>query len=402
MKYTYKARTKEGNIEAGTIEAYSKEAAAVLLQKYNVFVTDLTEEKVKEPIFKRLGFSHAISKRDLMVFFRQLAVMLQSRVPVVQSLVSLSAQSKNPSFREVILHVSTLVEGGLPLSEALANYPKVFSNLSVSLLKSGEASGNISGSLNYIAEHLERENDILVQLRQAMVYPVFVMCVLFAVLTIIVVEVMPRITDLVKQSSVNPPVFTVLLLNFYTFLQHYWLVFIVGVAVIIITLVAYGRTSEGKKNYDALSLDIPLLGDLLKKVLVARFCSNVATLIASGISIGQALDITRNTIFNGVYQNMIGELQKEVSGGEKISTVLAQYPNYFPPFMVQMVKVGEETGKLDKTLVDVVNFYNKETKETIDLFSSLIEPVMIIFLGIIVATLAVSVLSPLYGALGSL
>ena len=187
MKYSYKARTKEGKIETGTIEAYSKEAAALLLQKYNVFVTSLEEEQEKESLFKKVGLVKKVPKKDLTIFFRQLSVMLQSRVPVVQSLVSLASQNRNPYFRDVITKISNLVQEGLPLSEALNYYPNIFNNLYISLLRSGEASGNIAGSLQYISQNLERENDVAFQLRQAMIYPLFVVCILLSVLTIIVV-----------------------------------------------------------------------------------------------------------------------------------------------------------------------------------------------------------------------
>jgi len=402
MKYFYKARTKEGKIETGTIEAYSKEAAALLLQKYNVFVTSLEEEQEKESLFKKVGLVKKVPKKDLTIFFRQLSVMLQSRVPVVQSLVSLASQNRNPYFRDVITKISNLVQEGLPLSEALSYYPNIFNNLYISLLRSGEASGNIAGSLQYISQNLERENDIAFQLRQAMVYPLFVVCILLSVLTIIVVEVMPRITELIKESNANPPFFTILILNFYSFLQQYWMFLILGIIVVIVMILFYFTTKEGRKSYDNFSLKIPFFGEILKKIFIARFCTNIATLITSGVSINRALEITQDTINNSLYKEIIYQIKKEVSQGEKISAVLSKYQSYFPSFVVQMVKVGEDTGKLDKTLLEVVNFYNKETREMIDLFAKLLEPIMIIFLGIVVASLAISVLSPLYGALGNL
>ena len=402
MKYFYKARTKEGKIETGTIEAYSKEAAALLLQKYNVFVTSLEEEQEKESLFKKVGLVKKVPKKDLTIFFRQLSVMLQSRVPVVQSLVSLASQNRNPYFRDVITKISNLVQEGLPLSEALGYYPNIFNNLYISLLRSGEASGNIAGSLQYISQNLERENDVAFQLRQAMIYPLFVVCILLSVLTIIVVEVMPRITELIKESNANPPFFTILILNFYSFLQQYWMFLILGIIFVIMMILFYFTTKEGRKSYDSFSLKIPFLGEILKKIFIARFCTNIATLITSGVSINKALEITQDTMNNSLYKEIIYQIKKEVSQGEKISSVLSKYQSYFPSFVVQMIKVGEDTGKLDKTLLEVVNFYNKETREMIDLFAKLLEPIMIIFLGIVVASLAISVLSPLYGALGSL
>ena len=402
MKFTYRARTKEGKMESGSIEANSKDAAVLLLQKYDVFATFLEEEGVKKSVLSKLNFEGKVSRKDLTIFFRQLSVMLESRVPVVQSLTSLAAQVPKDNFRKIINDVAKSVEEGIPLSEALAQYPKTFNNFYVNLVKSGEISGNISGSLAYISQHLEREDEIITQIRQATVYPIFVVAVLMVVLGVIVFAVMPRIVDLIKESPAEPPFFTKLVLAFYAFLQTYWWL-VAALALLAVVSIIYAlATRQGKAAFNRISLKIPFVSDVLKKVFLSRFCSNIATLTAAGISINKALKITGDTVNNVVYKEIIREIDQEVSSGEKISSVLVKYPEFFPSFVVQMIRVGEETGKLDKTLAEVVSFYQKEIKRSIDLLSKLIEPLMIIFLGIIVAILAVSVLSPLYGALGSL
>jgi len=402
MKYTYKARTKEGKIETGTIEAFDQESAALLLQKYNIFVTSIKEDTGGEPLLKKVLLERKVSRKELAIFFRQLAVMLESRVPVVQSLTGLASQTKKQKFKKVITEISNLVEEGVPLSEAFAKYPKIFENLHVSLVKSGEISGNISGALNYISEHVERENDIISQVRQALIYPAFVISVLFVVMGIIIVQVMPRIADLIKESTTEPPFFTLLMLSFYKFIEIYWWAIGISVVLVVTATIIYFNTKEGRKTYHKLSLQIPFLSSFLKKIFLTRFCANISTLMVAGISINKALQITGETVNNTVYKRIISEIEREVSEGEKISSVMIKYKDYFPPFVVQMIKVGEETGKLDKTLLEVVNFYQKEIKRSIDLFSKLLEPIMIIFLGGVVAILAVSVLSPLYGALSAI
>ncbi len=401
MKYTYHARTKEGRQETGTIEAYSKEAAALLLQKYNVFVTSLEAEAPKHVWFQKIKFRTPISKKDLTIFFRQLSIMLDSRVPVVASLASLASQTNKKSFKEIISDISNLVQEGAPLSSAMAAYPHVFSNFYVNLVKSGETSGDISKSLNYIANHLESENDIIVKVRQAMMYPVFVLCVLVVVVAIIIIEVMPQISSLIKESGGKPSWFTVIILDFYGFLASYWWALVLAVALLAGLAIFYANTKAGKTNISILLLKVPFLGGVLKKVFLTRFCSNVATLISAGVSIQSALKITENTVSNPAYRQITSRIEKEISEGEKISYVMSKYKEYFPPFVVQMVKVGEETGKLDSALMEVVNFYQKDITGAISMFSSLLEPVMIIVLGIIVAIMAISVLSPLYGALGT-
>jgi len=400
MKYNYQARTKEGKIETGTVEASSKDSAAALLQKYNIYVTSL--KKIKAPISIKIKFFEKASKKDLAIFSRQMAVMLDSRVPVIQSLTSLSAQINKETFKEKILKISQMVEEGSPLSEAFSHYPDTFSVFYVNLIKSGEASGRISGALYYLSDHLEREADIESQLKSAMIYPIFVLCVLFVVLLIVMVGVMPKLVDLLKETTSTPPLFTTLVINFYNFLRGYGWILLIAFLFLIGFFIYYLRTKEGKKKFDKISLEIPFLGTILQKIFLIRFSENVSTLVSAGLSINKALKITRDTVNNNIYKNIISEVEKDVSEGEKISSVLIKYPEHVPVFVVQMIKVGEETGKLDKTLMEIVNFYQKEVKRAVDTFTALLEPILIVFLGIVVALLAVSVLSPLYGALGSI
>jgi|SRR3989344_1006114 len=403
MKFSYRARTQDGKVEIGTIEAYSKEAAVSLLQKYNIFVTSLSENKGKyEFITKFQLFGSGVSKKDLAIFFRQLAVMLESRVPVVQSLSSLAGQSKKSRFRETINKIAGLVEEGIPLSDAFAFHPKVFSSFYVNLIKSGEASGQIAKTLYYVSDNLEREHDIISEVRQAMIYPIFLVVVLTFVMGIIIIEVMPKISDIISQSSTTPSFTTLLVLNFYKFIQNYWSFMLIGLAIFIFVIVYYLSTKQGREYYDKVSLKIPLLGEFLKKVFLVRFCGNISTLLLAGIPIHKTLEIAADTVNNSEYKKIISKMQEEVSAGEKISSVMIKNQEYFPLFVVQMVKVGEETGKLDKVLMDVVSFYDKDIKRSIDLFSRLLEPIMIIVLGGIVTLLAFSVFSSIYGVVQSI
>jgi type IV pilus assembly protein PilC len=402
MKYNYQARTKEGKMETGSVEASSREAAAFLLQKYDIFVTSLVEDTPKLFLARKVTLSNKISKKDLAIFFRQLAVMLSSRVPVVQSLKGLAVQTSKENFKEKIMRVAQLVEEGRPLSEAFMEYPEIFTPFYVSLIKSGEASGKISDSLYYLSDHLEREDDITSQIKSAMIYPAFVLSVLFVVVLIVMFGVMPRISELLQETSSNPPFFTSLMLGLYDFLRNFGWVLLVAFLLLAGFIAYYFKTKEGKKRYDEIALKFPFFGELLKKTYLIRFAESVSTLISAGLSINDTLRITADTIENSVYKNIIYDAEKSVSRGEKISAVFIRYPKNVPPFVVQMIEVGEGTGKLDKTLMEIVNFYQKEVKRSIETFTALLEPVLIIFLGTFVALLAISVLSPLYGALGTI
>jgi len=402
MKYIYQARSKEGKTETGTVEASSKEAAALLLQKYNVFVTSIKEQNPLILRTENISFLNKVSKKDLAIFSRQLAVMVQSRVPVTLSLKNLAIQTKNPSFKEKIIKISQLVEEGNPLSEAFGTFPEIFNIFYISLIKTGEASGKISESLYYLSDHLERESDISSQITSAMIYPIFVIAVLLVVIPIVILFVMPRLVDLLKETTSKPPAFTQMMINFYAFLANYGWVLVVGFIFLVLFIIYYFTTKGGKARYDELSVKIPFFGGFLKKIFLVRFAESLSTLIGAGLSINNALKITRDTVGNAVYKEILTETEERVSQGERISSVLAKYPNYAPPFVVQMIQVGEETGTLDKNLMEIVNFYNKEVKRAIETFTALLEPILIIFLGLVVALLAVSVIEPLYGALGTI
>ena len=389
-------------METGTVEASTKESAALLLQKYNIFVTSIKEQSPLILRTENIAFLNKTSKKDLAIFSRQLAVLMQSRVPVTQSLKSLSVQAKNPIFKEKILKISQLVEEGNPLSEAFATFPDIFSIFYVSLIRTGEASGKISESLYYLSDHLEREYDINSQIKGAMIYPMFVIGVLFIIIPIIVFFVMPRLIDLLKQTVAKPPAFTQLMISFYGFLANYGWVIVVGFILLVLFIIYYFTTKDGKERYDTVSLKIPFIGGFLKKTFLIRFAENISTLITAGLSINNALKITRDTVGNAVYKKILTETEERVSQGEKISAVLIRYPDYAPPFVVQMIQVGEETGTLDKNLMEIVNFYNKEVQRSIETFTAMLEPILIVFLGAVVALLAVSVIEPLYGALGTI
>ena len=402
VKFIYQARSKEGKIETGTVEASSKEAAAVILQKYNVFVTSLKPDVPSVFQNRSIKFFDRVTKKELAIFSRQLALMLNSRVPVTQSLKSLSAQTKKPGFQEKISKIAQLVEEGNSLSDSFAAFPDVFGDFYINLVKTGEASGKISDSLYYLSDHLEREYDIASQIKGAMIYPAFVIVVLLAVVLVVMFFVMPRLVSLLKETANEPPLFTTIMINFYSFLTAYGWIIALGFIAMVVFIIYYFTTKEGKKRYDRLSLKIPFISEFLKKIYLVNFSENLSTLIGAGLSINNALKITKNTVGSFVYREIISDVEKRVSEGEKISSVLVRHPEHVPLFVVQMIQVGEETGNLDKNLMEVVNFYQKEINRSIATFTAMLEPILIIFLGGVVAILAISVLEPLYGTLGTI
>ncbi|MBU3934436.1 type II secretion system F family protein [Patescibacteria group bacterium] len=401
MKFVYQARSKEGKIEKGTVNASSKEAAVAILQKYDVFVTSLKEEKTPLIFLKGRFFKKKASKKDLAVFSRQLAVMINARVPVVQSLRILAAQTVKSDFREAIIKVSELIEEGNSLSEAFSSLPDVFDVFYANLIKSGEASGRISESLDYLSNHLEREYDITAKIKGAMIYPVVILSALLVVFVIVMTVVMPKLIIILKEMGGEIPLTTKILIGFYDFFTRYGWVMSIAFVGFIAFLIYYLRTQKGKKVFDRMVIKTPFINEFFKKTYLASFAENLSTLITAGLPVNRALKITKDTINNSVYREIINEVEEGVSEGAKISSILIKYPECVPAFVIQMIRVGEETGNLNKTLMEVVNFYQKEITRIVDNFMTIIEPILILVLGLGVALLAVSVLSPMYGMLGS-
>ena len=402
MKFSYQARTKEGKLRVGKIEASSKEAAGFLLRKYDLYPTLLKEEKKTKSILSKFKKKEKVSKKDISTFSRQLSLMLSSQVSPVEALLVIASQLKKIDFREKILKISESVEGGNPLSEALSLFPEHFDNFYVSLIKSGESTGKISESLNHLSKHLENEYDINSRIKSALTYPFLVLFVLIIVLIIMIVWVVPTFAKIFAESGAQLPFVSRVIFGFFGFLKNWALVLTLAFLGIMGFFWNYFKTKEGKKTYDRISLKLPLFGDFSKKIYLSLFSENLSTLISAGLPITQSLRITKEVIGNSVYEKIIAEIEKEVSRGEKISSVLIRYPEVIPPFVSQMIRTGEETGSLDKTLLEIVNFYQKEIKVMTETFMSILEPVLILFVGIVVAILAVSIFSVYYGAMGTL
>jgi len=396
MKFNYQARTKKGEIQSGTIEASSREAAISLLQKYGLYVTVLEEAEVAPIYARRIKIFERISRKDLVLFSRQLSIMFGSEVPLVEALEVLANQIKNPNFKEKILKLSDEVEGGTSLSGALSHCPEIFSPFYISMVKSGEASGKLSESLSYLADHLEREYHLYSKMKGAMIYPCLIVFVVLIVLTLMIFFVMPPLTEVLKETGQELPVITKAVMGFTDFLRSQGWILILGFIVLIIFIFRYYKTKEGKKFFDKFFLRLPLLGPFLKMVYLSRFAENLSTLISGGLPITRSLEITAEIVGNTVYKEIIFQTRDEVRRGEPISSVLGRFPEAFPPVFTQMTLVGEKTGTLDKTLMNIVTFYQKEVDRAIDNLLSILEPALIIFLGLIVGGLMASVLLPLY------
>jgi len=395
MKFNYQTRTKKGEIRSGQVEASSREAAASFLQKHGLYVTFL-EEAIPPIYARRIKFFEKISQKDLVLFSRQLAIMFKSKVPLVESLRVLSQQTDNPDFKEKIMKISEEVEGGTALSKALENFPEVFSSFYIAMVKSGEVSGKLSEVLNYLADHLEREYHLTAKTKGALLYPSLIVFVVILVLLLMIFFVIPQLAEVLTTEKEALPWITMFVINSSAFVRDWgWALFIILV-LFVAGFLKYYRTDRGQRFFDREFVKFPLLGPFFKMINVARFAENLSTLISGGLPIAQALETVGDIISNTAYKEVIFKMRDEVRKGVPISAVLSRNPDLFPPVFIQMVLVGEKTGTLDSTLMNIVDFYQKEIDRMIDNALSILEPVLILVLGLVVAGLMFSILMPLY------
>ena len=396
MKFNYQARTKTGEVQTGVVEASSKDAALDLLQRYQLFVTILEEEESRPFYTKKLKLFGRVSAKDLVAFSRQLALMFKSKISLTQALRTLAEQTRNQEFKEKILIISEEIEAGVTFSQALDRFPKLFSPFFVNMVKSGEASGTLSESLNYLADHLEREYHLFSKLKGAMIYPAMILFVSVAVLLLMMFFVIPKLAQVLTQTGQELPTITRVVIGLSDFLRHWWWISLVSFAILLIFVLRYFKTPSGRNFKDRLLLHIPVIRSFLQTIYISRFSENLSTLISGGLPITQSLEITSGVVGNSVYKERITEIKEEVRAGRKMSSVLVRYPQEFPPLLTQMVGIGEKTGTLDESLMSVVDFYRKETERSIEALLSLLEPLLIVFLGLTVGGLMASVLMPLY------
>ncbi|MBI2624192.1 type II secretion system F family protein [Candidatus Parcubacteria bacterium] len=401
MLFGYTARTPEGQTQNGTIDAASQDIAVDILQQHGLVVVTLSP--VRGSIFTSpLKYFNRVSRKELVIFSRQLATLFDAEVPVIESLRTLMEQSASMAFQTVLAEVLADVEGGMAISRAFAQHPRVFTEFYVTLIKSGEVSGKLQDVFTYLANYLEREYELTSKARRAMIYPSIVLVAFIAVTIIMLVFVVPQLTLILTESGAELPFLTRFLIGSSNFVVHWgWLLAIVFVGVFAVAI-RYRRTPEGRAFFDQLLLKIPGFGNLFAKMYLARFAETLSTMIVGGIPIVQALEVTGEVVGNTVYRRIITEAMESVRKGEMVSSVLHAYHPTVPLLVSQMVSVGEKSGKLETILKKLADFYRREVDSLVDNLTNLIEPLLILVLGGGVGILIAAILMPIYNLAGAI
>ena len=399
MKFIYQARSKDGELKKGIVTATNQSKAEQLLSDNGLIIISLRKQRAN--VLEKLDiFSNRVNYKELVLFSRQFSTLVSARVPIVQSLRILESQLSSKALIKVTKSLIDSVESGDSLSSALAKNPKIFSNIYVSLIKSGEASGQVAESLAYLADQLEKDYDLRSRVKSAMTYPAFVLSAMLVVGVLMFKFVLPSLTSVLKEQNAELPFISKVLISFTDFFQVYWWVVLLAFAGIAIGVRFYVSTIQGRYVWDRVKMKIPIIGSVLEKVYLARFARNLSTLVAGGIPIIQALRIISEIINNVIYRDILIETAQQVTNGKSISDSLMRHKE-FPPLVTQMVKVGEQTAQLDGILLKMAGFYEKEVDAKVSTLSSLLEPIIMLILGLGVGLLVAGVLMPIYNLAGA-
>ncbi|MDO8593697.1 MAG: type II secretion system F family protein [bacterium] len=401
MLFKYHAIDQDSHERDGTIEAPSKEVAVGALQRRNLIISVIESTEKHSLLDMDFSFFGQVTNKDIVILSRQIATLFEAQVSALRVFRLLAAEVDNKQLSTVLSAIGDDLQGGSPISKALARHPKIFTIFYVNMVRAGEESGKLSETFVYLADYLDRSYDIVSKAENALIYPIFVIAVFFGVMGLMLTLVIPKISAILVDSGQPIPIYTGIIIGLSNFLVSY------GIFVLIVLIAGgfylwqLGKTESGKLVLDSLKLSIPYVGDLYKKLYLARIADNFSTMLLSGVSVVEAIEITGSVVGNAAYETVLAEVGKDVKGGSSISGALGKHPQ-IPGIMVAMAKVGEETGELGKILTTLAKFYNREVTNAVDTLVGLIEPIMIVLLGLGVGTLLAAVLLPIYNLAGAL
>jgi len=404
MLFNYKAVDSTNVNREGTVEAPSVDAAISAVQKRGYTLLSIDEAGGGKGIMSILNveviFFQTVSNKEIVILSRQISTLFQAQVSPLRIFRLLSAEAENPLLQSTLNEIVEDIQGGSSISRALAAHPKIFSSFYINLVKAGEESGSLKKSFDYLADYLDRQYETIAKAKNALIYPAFVISVFILVMVLMLTLVIPNIATILTASGQELPIYTKIVVGLSDFLVNFIGLILIAIAGGAIGMWQFLQTDVGKRAKDEFIISVPYLGDLQRKLLLTRICDNMATMLGSGISIVQALEVTADVVDNIVYQEIILAALSEVKGGRSFADAIAEYPE-IPGVLAQMAKVGEETGSLGNILSTLANFYRREVNNAVDTLIGLIEPAMIVLLGLGVGLLLTSVLMPIYNLTSS-
>lgn len=401
-QFYYKARTKEGISSEGLLEAASLELAVASLQRKNLLIISVRPVDEHAGIFGSLEkFFASVPLRDVVIFTRQLATLFGAKVPVVESFKILISETENQLFKKNLGEALDDIQSGMPISQSLARRQQIFSPFYIAMVRSGEESGKLEDIFGYLADYLERSYELARKARSALIYPAFVLVVFILVMMAMLFWVIPPLSAILEESGQDLPIYTKIVIGTSDLVRNFGIILLIFAAVMAATLTKYAKTENGKLYFSRMLISMPIFSGLYRKIYLSRISDNLHTLLSGGITVVRALEITAEVVGNEVYKRILMESVDAVRGGAMISDTFSRYAD-IPPIFSSMIRIGEETGKLDYILGSIAKFYKKDVDSFMDNLVSLIEPILILVLAGGVGILVAAVLLPIYNFAGSI
>jgi len=391
--FSYKAKDNKKKLKTGRIVAVNEDLALKYLN--NRGFSSILLKIIPKIESEVINIFSRITGKDLVVFSRQFSIMMTANVSITEALITIFEQTENLKFKDIISKVAYDVDNGVSLSDALKKYPKVFSNFYCSVVKAGETSGKLDNVLEYLADEIEKDYDLVKKFRGALIYPAFIMTGLFVVGIVFIFFVLPSLTKILEETGGELPLSTRLVIGVSDLLQNYYVFLIVALISIIIFLRFYLKTNNGKKVKNYVSINFPIIGKIFRLVYLVRFASSLSTLLKGGVSLIKSLEISTEIINNYYYSDAIDKSIEEINEGGSVSSSLIDSP-YFPKMVPQIMMVGEKTGRMEESLDEIAKFYEKELNGKLNNLNSLLEPLIMVIMGIGVGIMVAAIILPMY------
>ena len=400
MLFKYKVVDDKGANKEGEIDAPNKDMAISGLQRRGFIIVSIKGEEESKSIFK-MSFFEKVPKKDVVVLSRQISTLFEAQVSALKAFTMLSTNVENKLLSRYLTQVCDDLQAGVSISGALSKYPDVFSDFYVNMVKAGEETGKLNQTFAYLADYLDRQYAINSKTKNALIYPAFVIATFFIVMGLMFVVVIPKLSSIITDSGTEPPFFTKVIIGLSNFFVSYGFIIVIFLALAGIWLWRLSSTEKGKTYIDKMRLSLPAVGPLYQKLYLSRIADNLDTMLTSGIPIVRSIDITADVVGSKIYKEILKDVADGVKSGLSLSLAFERHPEV-PGILTQMIKVGEETGSLGAILKTLADFYKREVDGAIDTLVGLIEPVMIVVLGLGVGILLVSILMPIYNMAGSI
>ncbi len=391
-----------GTPREGTVDAVNIESAIETVEGRGYTVISVDPLNAKGSLFDiEITWFDRVSSKEVVILSRQIATLFEAQVSALRIFRLLGSEVENKMLQKILSEVSDDLQGGSTISRALGRHPDVFSPFYVSMVKSGEESGGLEKTFMYLADYLDRTYQVVSKARNALIYPAFVISIFIGVMVLMLTLVIPSISQILIDSGQELPIYTKIVIGISDVVSGYFGLILVVLSLITIVVWQFQKTEAGKRTIDEFKLNIPYIGDLYQKLFLTRMCDNLSTMLGSGISMIQALEVTSEVVDNGVYKEILEYTIIDVKAGKSFADAISEFPE-IPSVLSQMSKVGEETGRLGEILTTLAVFYRREVNNAVDTLISLIEPAMIVCLGLGVGVLLASVLMPIYNITGAI